>query len=173
MGKGWNSAMALTQCSECGGQVSTGAATCPHCGIASPAQDPERYQGERTYNRIKGWIWFLVIAAGAVFILRLAEHRSPPDQEATAATSLPSAPPKTFDEANRELSECIMPEAQYGRYSSFDGGKSAEKLIEEKCTTQYLAFLETCKGSGDTEKEKTCSRTALIAAQMAIKQWGK
>lgn len=26
--------MALTRCPECGGEVSTGAATCPHCGYA-------------------------------------------------------------------------------------------------------------------------------------------
>ena len=28
--------MALKQCRECGGKVSTGAATCPHCGVGSP-----------------------------------------------------------------------------------------------------------------------------------------
>jgi hypothetical protein len=110
---------------------------------------------------------------GAVFFFRYAEHHSPQDQEATAATSRPSAPPKSFDEANREMSECIMPEAQYGRYSSFDGGQSAENILEKKCAKQYLAFLAACKGNGDAEKEKTCSMTALIAAQMAIKQFGK
>ena len=29
--------MALTTCRECGREVSTGAATCPHCGAANPA----------------------------------------------------------------------------------------------------------------------------------------
>ena len=29
--------MALTSCRECGQQVSTEAATCPHCGVADPA----------------------------------------------------------------------------------------------------------------------------------------
>jgi hypothetical protein len=165
--------MPLRECRECGKEVSSLAPTCPHCGVPSPVPKSERYQGERTYNRIKGWIWFFVIATGAVFFLRQAEYRSPQDQEATAATSLPSQPPKSFDDANREMSECIMPEAQYGRYSSFDGGESAEKILEQKCRTQHLAFLAACKGNGDSEKEKTCAMTALIAAQMAIKQWGK
>jgi hypothetical protein len=79
----------------------------------------------------------------------------------------------SLDDANRELSQCLMPEAQYGRYSSFDGGKSAEQLLEQKCTKQWLAFVAACKGNGDSEKEKTCMMGALIAAQAAIKQWGK
>lgn len=29
--------MAMTKCKECGSEVSSEAATCPHCGIAAPA----------------------------------------------------------------------------------------------------------------------------------------
>jgi hypothetical protein len=67
-----------------------------------------------------------------------------------------------------------MPEAQYGRYSSFDAGQSAEKLLEERCTKQYLAFIESCKGSiGGEDQKKKCIVIAAIAAQAAIKQFGK
>jgi hypothetical protein len=33
--------MAITQCRECGGKVSTGAVTCPHCGAPAPTADPQ------------------------------------------------------------------------------------------------------------------------------------
>jgi zinc-ribbon domain len=32
--------MALRECRECGSKISTGAKTCPHCGIESPARTP-------------------------------------------------------------------------------------------------------------------------------------
>jgi hypothetical protein len=162
--------MPLKECRECGGKVSSLATTCPHCGIASPV---EQFQGERIHNRITGWIWFFVIVAGAVLFFRVVERHSPPDQEATAQPSARPVP-KPFDDANRELSQCLMPEAQYGRYSSFDGGKSAEKLLEEKCTTQYLAFVESCEGNdGSEDQKKKRIVLAAIAAQGAIKQFGK
>ena len=102
-------------------------------------------------------------------------HQFAQDQyQATATASQPSAAPKTFDKANTELSQCLMPEAQYGRYSSFDGGQSAEKILEGKCLSQGLAFIAACEGNDRSEeKAKTCTLTALIAAQAAIKQFGK
>lgn len=37
--------MALKSCRECGAQVSTGAATCPHCGVKNPTQQVSAGQG--------------------------------------------------------------------------------------------------------------------------------
>jgi hypothetical protein len=33
--------MAVTECRECAGRVSTTAKTCPHCGISRPGLPPE------------------------------------------------------------------------------------------------------------------------------------
>jgi hypothetical protein len=76
---------------------------------------PERYTGERFYNRVKGFIWFVVIAFAVLYFMSLSGHRSSQEDQATAAaTSEPSEPAMSFDDANRELSQCLMPEAQYG-----------------------------------------------------------
>lgn len=137
--------MPLRECRECGREVSSLAPACPHCGVPSPVPKPERYRGEKTYKRMKGWIWFFVIAAGAVFIFRQAENRSPQAQDqAAAVVSQRPASPKTVHEASEELSQCVMPEAQYGRYSSFDGGQSAEKILEQKCIKQWLQLPLGC-----------------------------
>ncbi len=71
------------------------------------------------------------------------------------------------------MTYCLLPEAQYGQYSSFDGGRSALKLLE-KCGSEVAAFLEECeKTNGQPDADKTCLTTAAIAAQVAIKSFGK
>jgi hypothetical protein len=124
------------------------------------------------FAKVVRWTIVLLIAAGVVWWWNLPKS---PEQQATAAVnSEPPEPAMSFDDANRELSQCLMPEAQYGRYSSFDGGKSAEQLLEKKCAKQYLAFMRACNGSiGGEDQEKKCVVIAAIAAQAAIKQWGK
>lgn len=56
--------MALTPCRECGGQVSTEAAFCPHCGAA---QKVASQPGENFFNRNRGCgdllIWPVLIVA--------------------------------------------------------------------------------------------------------------
>ena len=46
--------MPLRECRECGKEVSSLAPACPHCGVPSPVTKPERYAGEKLYNRLKG-----------------------------------------------------------------------------------------------------------------------
>jgi rRNA maturation protein Nop10 len=64
-------AMPLRACRECGKEVSSLAPTCPHCGVPSPVPKPERYTGERFYNRVKGFIWFVVIAFAVLYFMSL------------------------------------------------------------------------------------------------------
>src|SRR6266851_1951335 len=96
-GKG-GTAMALKQCRECGGKVSTAANTCPHCGIATPTQT-DRQRAEATHKRavsgIKSFLWLLVIVGAAAFFLRDGEKRSPQGiEEARAAEPQTPAQPQ-------------------------------------------------------------------------------
>lgn len=73
--------------------------------------------------------------------------------------------------ATKKLSYCLLPKAQYGQYSSHDGGKSAQKLLERECTDEYLGFVKSCI-SKENSKEK-CVTVAAIHAQVAIKSFNK
>jgi hypothetical protein len=44
--------MALAQCRECAGEVSTYASTCPHCGAPSPVARPVVMRQNRTGRRV-------------------------------------------------------------------------------------------------------------------------
>lgn len=46
--------MALAECRECGRQISTEAATCPHCGVPRPAE--HRSPGEREAPRRRDYV---------------------------------------------------------------------------------------------------------------------
>ncbi|MBI2715562.1 MAG: hypothetical protein HYX37_14100 [Rhizobiales bacterium] len=87
----------------------------------------------------------------------------------------PTVQPKSdTQKINRELQQCLLPEAQYGKYSSFDGGKSANSLLD-KCKREYLAWVDECErntsATGDTTE--SCIMKVMIAAQAAIKLFGK
>ncbi len=63
-----NQGMPTTQCSECGGNVSTRAPTCPHCGTSKEAEPvTQRADLWTLYTSLKGrvsrktfWLWFFV-----------------------------------------------------------------------------------------------------------------
>jgi hypothetical protein len=60
--------MALTKCRECGGQVSTEADDCPHCGCENPA---------RSRFLIKGVLGFLIIVGGIAELVQFTGLLSP------------------------------------------------------------------------------------------------
>src|SRR5207237_8377259 len=43
--------------------------------------------------------------------------------------------------ADKKLTQCVMPEAQWGRYSSLDGGKSAGDILNSKCASEWLQWV--------------------------------
>ncbi len=88
--------MALTKCRECGGQVSTEATACPHCGAPvrplSPAQGAPRSakRPRRTWPIIVATVVLL-----ALWISHESSRRSPPanSEPTAAAASSPAAAP--------------------------------------------------------------------------------
>jgi hypothetical protein len=71
----------------------------------------------------------------------------------------------------RKLSYCILPAAQYGQYSSFDGGKSASTILLEKCPADTFAWIDNCMAAGSSKEQ--CMTSALVMTQVAIKSFGK
>ena len=71
---------------------------------------------------------------------------------------------------DENLLHCLLPEAENGKYSSSDNGRSAGNLLE-KCTVEWAFWVDDCQLTGST-KENCITRSAIIA-QMVIKRFGK
>jgi hypothetical protein len=96
-------------------------------------------------------------------------------EQSTPAQSSPvpkvSSPQPNTESLNRQLVQCILPKAQYSQYSSFDGGRSAEKLLDEDCPNESFAWEEKCEADGQSSKD--CFLKQMILAQAALKSFGK
>jgi len=83
--------MALTKCAECGGDVSTLAAACPHCGApfnapAVRASEPLPQPPPTESSGFPWWAW--VIAAVVVFLgIGMCSNETPEGKERTRAKS--------------------------------------------------------------------------------------
>lgn len=111
-----------------------------------------------------------LVSALEVLCPKLAREPVKHEEEASPEASA-DLKPQAQPDVDAKLSYCVTPEAQYGRYSSFDGGKSANAILLEKCPQQTLAWVESCERSGDSHGN--CIAKILIIAQVALKQFGK
>jgi hypothetical protein len=98
-----------------------------------------------------------------------------PRDSAQAPTTNPLSvgQPKEQPPSNKlvkDLLWCITPEAQYGKYSSFDGGKSTVDLLG-KCMKQSSALVDECMSTGAAKLD--CIKIQFIIAQDVIRQFGK
>lgn len=105
---------------------------------------------------------------------RLAEVQ----KKSSLPLSLPEKPKLSKEQAEqatdgmtRKLSYCILPAAQYGQYSSYDGGKSASNILLEKCSTETIAWVDNCMATGSSKEQ--CMTSVMIMTQVAIKSFGK
>lgn len=69
------------------------------------------------------------------------------------------------------LSYCVVPAAQYGQYSSYDGGKSSGYLLMDKCANEFLAWNKSCLEDGGTKD--SCLTEGLIYVQSILKKFNK
>jgi len=74
---------------------------------------------------------------------------------------------------DKKFSACISTSAQKGNYSSFDGGKSTQAILEKDCTSEYLAWVESCVNAKAGNTQNGCVLKAAIAAQTALKMHNK
>jgi hypothetical protein len=114
------------------------------------------------------WVlkWTLIIFA-AIFLFHLIL------QGGSSSDDLKTEEPvETPRDVNVALSECLLPKAQYGQYSSYDGGKSAVSLLTRECPTEAAAWIADCQKKTGAD-EQTCGANALVAAQAAIKSFNK
>jgi hypothetical protein len=89
--------VALTDCPECGRQISTLAAACPHCGFplsAEAAAPPARTKGPSRWTDPGFWvilIGLIVVIVMSVLILQRAGDGAAPDTTAPATTTQAAA----------------------------------------------------------------------------------
>lgn len=94
--------MALKPCRECGNEVSTEAATCPHCGVAGPA-GPVNPNAEQP--GVSKWVKVLgAVAVVAVLMMMFGGEEDEPELadsttgiRSSAAVARPAPPPANPD----------------------------------------------------------------------------
>jgi predicted amidophosphoribosyltransferase len=74
--------MALTNCSECGKEISTKASSCPHCGNPGSSKSKPVEQAELNATAVKSdsqrlWGYLSYIAAGTVVALAFVMNPTP------------------------------------------------------------------------------------------------
>lgn len=93
----------------------------------------------------------------------------PADQAINDAVQVTARP--TIDEAAGDaISECIASESNTGNYSSFDGGKSAMRMMTGACLQQFKNWTDSCVATGQDRGD--CNVKATLLAQTALKMSG-
>jgi hypothetical protein len=83
----------------------------------------------------------------------------------------PAQPGQTLpDNIVRTYANCLLGEAKNGDYSSFDGGKSALRLMAQ-CLKEWEAYENACHQSGRLDFQ--CNAASAAMAQVTLKQLGK
>jgi hypothetical protein len=118
-----------------------------------------------------GFVLFAVVAGGVALAIggSTGKVATEPDRISNSEPER-SAPATSLDETRTRLLYCVNPEAQYGRYSSYDGGKSAAQILEKKCFHEASTYIKVCKLKHD---DKYCFEESLIEAQTSLKFFGK
>lgn len=80
-----------------------------------------------------------------------------------------------FRPANKAFLECLLLQGRTGSYSSFDGGRSAIRLMSLACKSQWEAWQKQCVADRGTDSGPNgCTvRAARLLAQTALKLLGK
>lgn len=133
--------------------------------------------GQNTKQLLKEETWY---NPSYPDLLSLFEHDSLPISQSRTAPQKPSGNKQAnsgylkrdlSEDSNKKLTYCLLPKAQYGRYSSFDGGKSAALLLQKGCPSEYMVWVDSCTAEGSSEE--SCVAKAAIMAQVAIKMFNK
>ena len=76
--------------------------------------------------------------------------------------------------ATKAFADCLLLQGRDGAYTSFDGGKSAIRLMGEACKAEWNAWEDQCIANGGADGGfNGCTAQALIQAQLALKMLGK
>lgn len=69
------------------------------------------------------------------------------------------------------LSYCVVPAAQYGQFSSYDGGKSSGYLLMDRCANEFNAWNKSCLEDGGSKD--SCLTEGLVYVQSILKKFNK
>ncbi|MDR7193367.1 hypothetical protein [Luteimonas terrae] len=170
--------MALTQCEECGREISDRAVACPHCGVpratatANTAPPPAPRAAARPTPPAKpaGSLWpvILVLACIAIALSQCGDSKAP-DSAAPAATTPP--PSQTLSDPAVEGAAIAkftgMPGIRHAEWldgdfllAAVDNGKSWQPVAEAACAHLHSAG-----------KRGRFSVVVLEAAALRNKNW--
>ena len=91
--------MALAPCRECGQQVSTEAATCPHCGVGRPARQvatPSLPHNASPAPKKRSVVKPALVGIGIATVIGIAELRSPASSSSSSSSTARTATAVSF-----------------------------------------------------------------------------
>ena len=102
--------MALSTCRECGAQVSTEAANCPHCGAADPsgAEAAKKAAAVASNQKTLGGCLFAVLLV-VIIGMFVASDSKPSVEPAAGATAATITPPPSPAERQRAILAAAIP----------------------------------------------------------------
>ena len=174
-------------CHRCGVPLRPDAQFCQECGAAITEPEvvrsapplaalPARIKQRKGNSMKTGTKLFLgLVAVGLIMCFYNLARPHTPDSVIDSVLAKSTPPPGLLDPKtnvqgyDRAFVDCAVMEAKNGQYSSHDGGDSAVKLMNDKCSSEFSIWTKLCQNAGNTEK--ICNAWVLVAAQMAIKQF--
>ena len=99
-----------------------------------------------------------------------ATSNQPANRTAPRYTQLPKNHSNTMA-LFEKLSYCVVPTAQYGQYSSYDGGKSSGSILMDKCANEFTAWNKSCLEDGGSKE--SCLTEGLVYTQAMLKKFNK
>ena len=145
--------MALTECRECGKQVSNDAKACPHCGTPSPAK-------KKGMSRItKTLLWILAIGVFGNVIAPLTAKKDPPSVGANVATPSASATKIANDELCYKRGASIATVFLANFKTAADVGMGASEMMTNGCQqsvgSQGANCILQCESGFKAEAKQT------------------
>lgn len=110
--------MAMMKCKECGGEVSTKAKACPHCGCKNP-----------TTKWYHGAVGFAIVGVVVLFFIGVnADEETAPKAESTSAQETKPSQPKAAEPSDEE---CMQDLTCWGQRQAVSAGVYCEAPIEK------------------------------------------
>ena len=127
----------LTECKDCGHQVSTRAKTCPSCGVSKPGVAPKKKTS--TFNQFLALVF---IAIGVIWInSEMKRNISPTTSEYRSAPAAPTPERKPRVYTDAEIQEAIAQSDDYGLYRAEFTKAATYLLTTKRCTPEELVEI--------------------------------
>jgi two-component SAPR family response regulator len=112
------------------------------------------------------WIALAVIIAFIIFSPHTPPSKQVRELEELSVVSKPTPTSKLKKDVDKTFVECLSEKSKNGAYSSFDGGQSAIRLLDD-CNVQWKEWHSRCMADGTSDPD--CTLRSGLLSQAAIK----